>query len=61
MAKNDVGYTKTRSSGGSGGGGGRGMSWETWLQKTPKASVKEYLIREMTNERLHDFVLYSVF
>jgi len=52
MAKNDVGYEKKRSSGGSGGGGGRGLSWETWLQKTPKASVKEYLIREMTNERL---------
>ena len=54
MAKNDVGYQKSRGGGGSSyrGGGGRGISWNTWVQKTPKDSVKEYLIREMTNERL---------
>ena len=52
MAKNDVGYEKKSSGRSSGGGGGRGLSWDTWVQRTPKASVKEYLIREMTNERL---------
>jgi len=54
MAKNDVGYAKSRGSGGSsrGGGGGRGMSMDTWLQKTPKESVKRFLIREMVQERL---------
>ena len=54
MAKNDVGYTKSKASRSSrgGGGGGRGMSMNTWLARTPKASVKQYLINEMTNERL---------
>ena len=43
MAKNDVGYTKSKASRSSrgGGGGGRGMSMNTLLARTPKASVKQ--------------------
>ena len=52
MAKNDVGYSKSRGGGGRSYGGGRGLSMDTWLQRTPKESVKQYLIRETVNERL---------
>ena len=52
MAKNDVGYTKSRGGSSSGGGGGRGMGWNTWLAKTPKDAVKRFLIRETVKERL---------
>ena len=53
MAKGDKGYVRkvTKASSYS-GGGGRGISWNTWLQRTPKNAVKRYLIKEMTDERL---------
>lgn len=52
MAKNDNGYARTKVRSYRGGGGGRSQSWNTWLQRTRKDEVKNYLIREMVNERL---------
>ena len=56
MAKGDLGYSRSSSSGrsssGRGGGGGRGRSWDTWLQQTRKDEVKDYLIRDVIKERL---------
>jgi len=63
MAKGDFGYSRSSGSsgsgsrgsgsrGGRGGGGGRSMSEETWLQRTRKDEVKDFLIRDVVKERL---------